>query len=143
MKPEHLAQELLIRVPTFNYDIATKLAKFIIGTYWNNWKWMDAGIFIEECIRGIEQGEETFDETKGSILPYMKQRIRYVLQQYLLKINKSNVQQIGNSTITYEEEEEEEPIDLSMYTDREIEALFKVMHGKPSSIDKKIVKDLF
>ena len=143
MKPSAVTEELLLRFDILNADIANKLSSFINSIYWNNWTWIDYGIFIEECMNGIGNGVGAFDETKGSILPYLKQRIRYTLQLYIKKENIGSIYNVDTATLVDTGESDDVEIDLSVYTDREIEALFKVIHGKPNSEDKRIVKDLY
>jgi len=140
-------EELMVRF-SIDHATATKLNKNIRALYFRHYKHIDNGLFIEAVMEAIGKAMESFDESKGILLTYLRTGIRLGLQRF----NSSYIPSLSGWKFSNAEalfilseptEEEDEPIDFSIYTDREIEAMFQVIHGKPNAEDKRIVRNLF
>jgi len=137
LKKSLVLEELLIRFNSLSLMAAKYIATFIINSY-NNWKRIPEGIFLEECMQGINDGLNTYDKTKGSLGNHLKHRIRYRIQHYY----KTSIEYL-HKDLEDEDIDISLDIDLSDFSDAEIKALFNVLFDKPSDNDIYIVKNIF
>jgi hypothetical protein len=131
-----VTEELLVTFDTLNYQLAKSIGWYIVKLH-HSWAWVPAGIFLDECLKGVENAINTFDNTKGLLRgKYVEQRIRYTLQEYKKR-----------TTLHYQspdyQNDEIDDVDLSVYTDREIHAIAMVLDGNATATDRRIVKKLF
>lgn len=131
----------MVRFP-IDYTTSVKLNRSIRALYFRHYRNIDNGLFVEEVMGNISKSMQTFDNTKGGLLPYLRVGIRLGLQGF----NAKHIPNIGDrdtNLVSPKEEEEEAIIDLSIYTDKEIDSMYNVIHGTPTSKDKATVFHLF
>jgi len=137
LKKSLVLEELLLRFNSLSLMNARYIAAFIVNAH-NNWQRIPEGIFLEECIQGINDGLKTYDKTKGSLSNHLKHRIRYRIQHYY----KTSVEYL-HKDLEDENIDIALEIDLSDFSDAEIKALFNVLFEKPSNNDIETVKNIF
>lgn len=121
-----------------DHTIATKLNKYIKYLYYSKYYYQDQGIYIEKCIDALLKSLESFDNSKGVLLPYLKRGLNDKL-----KTSEPYLVELREDMLVEEDEYEVQEVDLSRYTDTEINAMYQVLFGTPTKEDKQIVKYIF
>lgn len=133
----NITEELMLRVP-IDHTTATKLNKYIKYLYFSKYYYQDQGIFIEKCVDAIGKSVESFDNSKGVLIPYLKRGLNDKLktqEPYIVELN----EEILVDDIVIDDVQ----VDMSNYTDTEVNAMYEVLFGTPTKEHKQIVQNIF
>ena len=116
MNKHSIQEELYLKHPKLPIDIAKKLSTYIWGLG-RKYPTVDFVELVSLSVVAVGKGMSKFDETKGIMYPYLKNAIRYKLQEYFRGLAKQPELPVDYHDLT--------EVDLSGMLDEEILKLYK------------------
>ena len=134
-------EELISSNKFINYDIATKLKKFILNKYHANYSHHDFSEYILVCLDAVHRDEKSYDSTRGVLFSYLVTSINGALLTKYATANKGTIQ-TSIEYVNFTQVDEVPNVDLSKYNNREVLAMYRVTEGTAIKKDLAIVKGL-